>query len=191
VMLDCSEVMIEMENIRVMSDYIVVMWVRATMTNNPIDCLMVCRVVKSVSIEVTLENKSVMHCFHHDHSVSMLVMWDCMSVMLDCMKVSMVLMEIVANRLVKLDCKSVMLDCTMDSLVCKMDLMVNTMGFEANTSMKENISAMVLLLNSRAMKANNVDSKVNNRVTMANSQDLSVNTTVMMANSSDSSDYTR
>jgi len=173
----------------VMLDCIVAMWAREMMMNSPIDCLMVCKVVKSVSIVARLENTSVMHCFHHDHSVNKSVMLDCMSVMLDCTKVSMVPMEIEVNMLVKLDCMSVMSDCMMDSLVCKMDSMVNRMDSVVNISMKENTLVMAHLLNILVMKENNVDSKVSNRVMMENNQDLSVNTKVMMANSSDLSGY--
>jgi hypothetical protein len=187
-MLDCNEVMIERENTLVMWDCIVVMWAREMMMNSPIDCLMVCRVATSASIAAKLENKWVMHCFRHDHSVSRSAMSDCMSVMLDCRKVSMVPMEIEGNMLARLGCKSAMLDCMMDSSVCKKDSMVSRMDFVANTSTKENTLVMAHLLNIRVRKENSVDSKASNRVMMANNQDSLVNTKVMMVNNSDLSD---
>ncbi len=82
-------VMIEMENRLEKLENIGVMLVKAMMYNH-FDCLKVCKPVNLVNIGVMLENieemlvntlvrlvnKSVMHCFHHDHLENRLAMLD-------------------------------------------------------------------------------------------------------------------
>jgi hypothetical protein len=133
---------------------------------------------------VMLENKLVMHYFHHDHLENMLEMLDCMLVMLDCMKVSMDLKEIEENKLEMLDCMLEMSDCRMDLLVCMKDLMVNMMDFEENILMMVNILVMGHELNNQVMKVNNVDLMENNQVMMENILDLLENRMEMMGNNS-------
>jgi len=90
-MLDYNVAMIEMENMLVTLVNIVVKLVKGMMYNH-FDCLMVYKPVNLVNIVVmlenieemlvnklvTLENRLVMHYFHHDHLENMLEMLDCM-----------------------------------------------------------------------------------------------------------------
>ncbi len=95
-MLDYNVVMIEMENMLVMLENIEVKLVIEMMYNR-FDCLKVYKPVNLENIVVMLENteemlvnkleklenRLVMHYFHHDHLENMLVMLDCMLEKLD------------------------------------------------------------------------------------------------------------